>query len=89
MEYGKVKFEDFERVPEHVNDGGPIQRIIADAVKKVVDSTPHRVTYDVTENEVVERKWMKEKTSYRYIELKLTVKIPVQVSRKDAKNAKK
>ena len=67
----KVKFENYERKTD-------IGRIIAQAVNKVVNSTPHSVLYDVTENDVVERKGLKVVRTHRAVRLELTVKIPVE-----------
>jgi hypothetical protein len=66
----KVKFENYERDTD-------IGRIIAQAVNTVVNGTPHSVLYDVTENDVVERKGLKSVRTHRAVRLELTVKIPV------------
>lgn len=76
MEAVKVKFDEFSRAPETVSPES-IGRIIVDAVTRVVNSTPHKVVYEVTESDVVERRWLKEVRTHRAVELKLTVKIPV------------
>jgi hypothetical protein len=67
----KVKFEDYDRETE-------IGRIIAQAVNSVVNSTPHSVSYDVTENDVMERKGFKVVRTHRAVRLELTVRIPVE-----------
>lgn len=55
----------------------PIDSVIANAIKVIIESTKHEVTYSTERFPVYVSKWMNHILTHHEIEVKIKIKIPV------------